>query len=118
MSKSQHLIVVFGLQTIVVILLAPTIHIVRKTNVLIEADPVSEGFYPNLLWPPTAVSSFFLTRKNCCIHRLLHVWAQAGLVLGLFGGTIRNSEVATRSDPHVLVVGDPGLGKSQVRTVV
>lgn len=39
---------------------------------------------------------------------------QAGLVLGLFGGTSRNSEVATRCDPHVLVVGDPGLGKSQV----
>lgn len=42
------------------------------------------------------------------------VWVQAGLVLGLFGGTARNSEVATRCDPHVLVVGDPGLGKSQV----
>lgn len=39
---------------------------------------------------------------------------QAGLTLGLFGGTSRNSEVATRCDPHVLVVGDPGLGKSQV----
>ena len=39
---------------------------------------------------------------------------QAGLILGLFGGTSRNSEVATRCDPHVLVVGDPGLGKSQV----
>lgn len=104
-----------GLQTLVVIVLAPTIHILCTTNVQIEAEPVPEGFHPNLLWPPTAVSSFYLTRKNCCIHRLLCVWAQAGLVLGLFGGTIRNSEVATRSDPHVLVVGDPGLGKSQVR---
>lgn len=40
---------------------------------------------------------------------------KAGLILGLFGGTTTNSEIATRCDPHVLVVGDPGLGKSQVR---
>lgn len=47
--------------------------------------------------------------RGCFLFRV-----QAGLVLGLFGGTGRNSEVATRCDPHVLVVGDPGLGKSQV----
>ncbi|XP_045484523.1 DNA helicase MCM8 [Pieris rapae] len=36
---------------------------------------------------------------------------KAGLILGLFGGTEHES---ARSNPHVLVVGDPGLGKSQL----
>jgi len=42
---------------------------------------------------------------------------KAAFLLGLFGGTkIGTSEdqVATRSDPHILVVGDPGMGKSQI----
>ncbi|RKO85279.1 MCM2/3/5 family-domain-containing protein [Blyttiomyces helicus] len=40
-----------------------------------------------------------------------------GLLLTLFGGRRRNleeNEIAIRSDPHILVVGDPGLGKSQL----
>ena len=43
---------------------------------------------------------------------------KAGLMLGLFGGTQRHADdknrVPVRGDPHVLVVGDPGLGKSQM----
>ena len=44
---------------------------------------------------------------------------QVGLALGLFGGTQRRPErgaeaVGKRCDIHVLVVGDPGMGKSQV----
>ncbi|TMW66782.1 hypothetical protein Poli38472_014094 [Pythium oligandrum] len=47
---------------------------------------------------------------------------KAGLVLALFGGT-RNPEEKeaacfTRADSHVLVVGDPGLGKSQMLRAV
>ena len=43
-------------------------------------------------------------------HRLV----KAGLLLGLFGGTCRGMDTAfpVRGDPHVLVVGDPGLGES------
>ena len=37
---------------------------------------------------------------------------KAGLLLSLFGGSATSSEL--REDIHVLVVGDPGLGKSQM----
>ncbi|KAL1437989.1 hypothetical protein MTO96_048446 [Rhipicephalus appendiculatus] len=50
------------------------------------------------------------------LFRLLVV--KAGLLLALFGGVRRYSDdpdhVPVRGDPHVLVVGDPGLGKSQL----
>lgn len=60
-----------------------------------------------------SIANMFLALLSISWRRL-----QAGLILGLFGGTSRNSEVATRCDPHVLVVGDPGLGKSQVRITI
>jgi DNA helicase MCM8 len=46
-----------------------------------------------------------------------HELVKAGLALTLFGGTARRPHAGgtgTRSDPHMLVVGDPGLGKSQM----
>ncbi|KAF8975489.1 DNA replication licensing factor mcm8 [Entomortierella lignicola] len=43
---------------------------------------------------------------------------KAGILFALFGGRRRSNGVidrtAIRSDPHVLIVGDPGLGKSQM----
>ncbi|XP_038074651.1 DNA helicase MCM8-like [Patiria miniata] len=47
-----------------------------------------------------------------------HEMVKAGLILGLFGGTHRfvndKNRIPVRGDPHILVVGDPGLGKSQM----
>uniref|UniRef100_A0A0K2TGH0 Minichromosome maintenance 8 n=1 Tax=Lepeophtheirus salmonis TaxID=72036 RepID=A0A0K2TGH0_LEPSM len=49
-----------------------------------------------------------------------HELVKAGLLLGLFGGTSKfsndKSNIPVRGDPHILVVGDPGLGKSQMLT--
>ena len=43
---------------------------------------------------------------------------KAGLVLTLFGGTSKyandKENISVRGDPHLLMVGDPGLGKSQM----
>ncbi|ETV85955.1 hypothetical protein, variant 1 [Aphanomyces astaci] len=45
---------------------------------------------------------------------------KAGLLLALFGGAQKKEDnaVFTRSDSHVLLVGDPGLGKSQMLRAV
>ena len=47
---------------------------------------------------------------------------QAGLILTLFGGTQRydgdRDNVSIRRDTHCLLVGDPGLGKSQLLKAV
>ena len=46
---------------------------------------------------------------------------KAGLILALFGGSQKYADdknrIPIRGDPHVLVVGDPGLGKSQMLQV-
>lgn len=46
---------------------------------------------------------------------------KAGLVLTLFGGCQKymddKNRIPIRGDPHLLMVGDPGLGKSQMLQV-
>lgn len=54
-----------------------------------------------------------------------HEEVKLGLTLALFGGTRHGARgsggtrtLAVRGDPHVLVVGDPGMGKSQMLQAV
>ncbi|KAM4597632.1 DNA helicase MCM8-like, partial [Polymixia lowei] len=50
-----------------------------------------------------------------------HLLVKAGLVLALFGGRQKHADrnsIPIRGDPHILVVGDPGLGKSQMLQAV
>ncbi|EDQ88139.1 uncharacterized protein MONBRDRAFT_9453 [Monosiga brevicollis MX1] len=51
-----------------------------------------------------------------------HELVKAGLVLALFGGRTKflhdQNRIPVRGDPHVLIVGDPGLGKSQMLRAV
>lgn len=54
---------------------------------------------------------FRLLVHSLCPSIFGHEMVKAGLVLGLFGGGV---DAERRSEVHVLVVGDPGVGKSQM----
>lgn len=58
---------------------------------------------------------FNLLVDSLCPEIIGHGIVKAGLLLGLFRGT---EDPIIRSSPHILLVGDPGLGKSQILTAV
>lgn len=60
-------------------------------------------------------NSFKLLVDSLCPDIFGHEVIKAGLLLALFRG--RENGV-TRSNPHILIVGDPGLGKSQMLSAV
>ncbi|ETN67426.1 DNA replication licensing factor MCM8 [Anopheles darlingi] len=57
-------------------------------------------------------SPFRLLVQSLCPSIYGHEIVKAGLLLGLFGGQATSAR--TRPEIHVLVVGDPGIGKSQI----
>ncbi|XP_075420095.1 DNA helicase MCM8 [Tenrec ecaudatus] len=61
---------------------------------------------------------FKLIVNSLCPVIFGHELVKAGLALALFGGSQKYADdknrIPVRGDPHVLVVGDPGLGKSQM----
>uniref|UniRef100_A0A182XAS6 DNA helicase MCM8 n=1 Tax=Anopheles quadriannulatus TaxID=34691 RepID=A0A182XAS6_ANOQN len=57
-------------------------------------------------------SPFRLLVQSLCPTIYGHEIVKAGLLLGLFGGMANTAR--TRAEIHVLVVGDPGIGKSQI----
>ena len=60
-------------------------------------------------------NAFKLLVDSLCPQIIGHGIVKAGLLLGLFRGT---ENPPARSNPHILLVGDPGLGKSQILTAV
>ncbi|XP_035865471.1 DNA helicase MCM8 isoform X3 [Phyllostomus discolor] len=65
---------------------------------------------------------FKLIVNSLCPVIFGHELVKAGLALALFGGSQKYADdknrIPIRGDPHVLVVGDPGLGKSQMLQAV
>ncbi|XVE61753.1 hypothetical protein DITRI_Ditri06bG0065200 [Diplodiscus trichospermus] len=61
---------------------------------------------------------FRQTLQSICPSIYGHELVKAGITLALFGGVRKHSmdqnKVPVRGDIHVIVVGDPGLGKSQL----
>ncbi|XP_059561579.1 DNA helicase MCM8 isoform X2 [Myotis daubentonii] len=65
---------------------------------------------------------FKLIVNSLCPVIFGHELVKAGLALALFGGSQKYADdknrIPVRGDPHVLIVGDPGLGKSQMLQAV
>nr|XP_004610994.1 unnamed protein product [Sorex araneus] len=65
---------------------------------------------------------FKLIVNSLCPVIFGHELVKAGLALALFGGSQKfvddKNRIPIRGDPHILVVGDPGLGKSQMLQAV
>ena len=61
---------------------------------------------------------FRLIVHSVCPSIYGHEMVKAGLCLTLFGGSQKvntdTNKLRVRGDPHLLIVGDPGLGKSQM----
>ncbi|XP_016405809.1 DNA helicase MCM8-like [Sinocyclocheilus rhinocerous] len=65
---------------------------------------------------------FKLIVNSLCPAIYGHLLVKAGLALTLFGGCQKyvddKNRIPIRGDPHILIVGDPGLGKSQMLQAV
>lgn len=101
--------------------------------------PVEPGMQSETAFTPKELSKirnialtngcFGLLCVSLCPDIFGHELVKAGLLLGLLGGSRHgddaeeltigaSKECSIRSDIHVLIVGDPGLGKSQVFILV
>jgi replicative DNA helicase Mcm len=88
-------------------------------------EPVQEDFYELVISPEEEEEIMQLAKDPDAFRKLRdslapsiygHEKVKEAMLLQLFGGVIKNREKGdtTRGDIHVLVIGDPGSGKSQL----
>ena len=74
--------------------------------------------FSNIFWLQAIHSEpelFKLLVASICPAIYGHEMVKAALLLCLFGGSSKtDGDVPIRGEPHILIVGDPGLGKSQM----
>ncbi|OQR83613.1 DNA replication licensing factor MCM8 [Achlya hypogyna] len=98
-------------------------------SVVSVAQAEASSAQENVEFSPEDLDGIYrLAHQDRVFDRLVHSFCpgifrnelvKAGLLLALFGGAKRKDETGfTRSDSHVLLVGDPGLGKSQMLRAV
>lgn len=85
----------------------------RRIIQLCHADHMYFGMRERRAFP------FDLLVRSVCPAIIGHDEVKAGLLLALLGGTPNNLQAtekgsAIRSNSHVLIIGDPGMGKSQM----
>ncbi|KAG5857422.1 hypothetical protein ANANG_G00019300 [Anguilla anguilla] len=97
-----------------------------KEAVEVEAQGASLEFSLKDLYAIQEIQAqedlFKLIVNSLCPAIYGHLLVKAGLALALFGGCQKfvddKNRIPVRGDPHMLVVGDPGLGKSQMLQAV
>uniref|UniRef100_A0A672MJV5 DNA helicase MCM8 n=1 Tax=Sinocyclocheilus grahami TaxID=75366 RepID=A0A672MJV5_SINGR len=83
-----------------------------------KAASDSEGQGPSVEFSIKDLYAIQEIQASLCPAIYGHLLVKAGLALTLFGGCQKyvddKNRIPIRGDPHILIVGDPGLGKSQM----
>ncbi|XP_046848188.1 DNA helicase MCM8-like [Xenia sp. Carnegie-2017] len=103
-------------------ILANSVEKSKDDQKISESDEIPAEFTLKELYAIREIQAekdlFRLICGSLCPTIYGHEIIKAGLILGLFGGCQRfqndKNSVPVRGNPHILVVGDPGLGKSQM----
>lgn len=76
--------------------------------------------YPMVYRVATTPNPFKLLVNSICPSIYGHEIVKAGLILTLLGGCPKyveeKNKISVRGDPHMLIVGDPGLGKVSLQS--
>eukprot|EP00741_Cyanophora_paradoxa_P014169 tig00020746_g13673.t1 len=95
-------------------------HVVVEKKVSVQGDSLATSG-EDIVWIRRIAAHpkcFELVSRSLCPQIIGHETVKAGLVLGLMGGVPKfansSSKLALRGSSHVLLVGDPGVGKSQL----
>jgi DNA helicase MCM8 len=84
----------------------------KKTRCVEECTPNDLKMFQTVHTEPMGVFRFLV--HSLCPEIYGHEMVKAGLLLALFGGASIKEDDDLRTEVHVLVVGDPGMGKSRM----